>query len=65
MMGMMPATPDADALLSWRFPRNADAVGSRFETTAIFGLDYPTDSRRNGIEMAPGFVAGAVTGYAS
>jgi hypothetical protein len=65
MMGMMPATPDAEALLSWRFQRNANAVGSRFESTAIFGLDYPTDPRRDGVQMAPGFVAGAVTGYAS
>jgi len=65
MMAMMPSTPDAEFLLSWRFHRIGNDVGSRFESTALLALDYPTDSVRNGIRTAPGFMAGAVTGYAS
>lgn len=65
MMGMMPATPDAEALLAWRFARDDTGVGSRVESTALLGLDYPTDARRAGIQTAPGFVAGVVTGYVS
>jgi hypothetical protein len=65
MMGMMPATTDAEVLLAWRFQRNDSGVGSRIETTALFGLDYPTTPRVNGAETSPGFVAGAVTGYVS
>jgi hypothetical protein len=65
MMGMMPATPDIEALLAWRFHRVGANVGSRFESTALLGLDYPTDSVRGGMRTSPGFVAGGVTGYAS
>ena len=64
MMGMMPATPDVESLLMWRFHRRDD-MGSRFESTALVGLDYPTDSLRGGIRTSPGFTAGGVTGYAS
>jgi hypothetical protein len=64
MMGMMPATMDVEALVAWRFHRTDAGIGSRFESTALFGLDYPT-GRVNGIDAAPGFSAGAVTGYVS
>jgi hypothetical protein len=64
MMGMMPATMDVEALLAWRFHRNTTGVGARLESTTLFGLVYPT-GLVNGVEAAPGFVAGAVTGYAS
>lgn len=65
MMGMMPATMDAEALLAWRFQRNDNSVGSRIESTAMFGLDYPTLPTVDGVQAAPGAVIGAVTGYAS
>lgn len=65
MMAMMPATPDTEALIGWRFARNGNDVGSRFESTAYLGFDYPTDAQREGLATSPGFVAGAVTGYAS
>lgn len=65
MMAMMPSSPDTEALLAWRFTRNGNDVGSRIESTAIIGFDYPTDSVRNGVRTSPGFVAGGVTGYAS
>ena len=64
MMGMMPATPDVELQLAWRFHRTDD-LGSRFESTALFGLDYPTDAVRGGMRTSPGFIAGGVTGYAS
>lgn len=65
MMGMMPATPDVEALLGWRFARKGNAVGSRIESTAYLGFDYPTDTARGGVATSPGLTAGAVTGYAS
>jgi hypothetical protein len=65
MMAMMPGSPDAEALLSWRFHRQGTDVGSRFESTALLGFDYPIDAVRNGVRTSPGIVAGAVTGYAS
>jgi hypothetical protein len=65
MMAMMPATPDVEGLLGWRFARQGNAVGSRFESTAYLGFDYPTDGLRGGVATSPGFSAGAVTGYAS
>lgn len=65
MMAMMPAPPDDEVLLAWRFARKDNAVGSRIESTAILGADYPTDDMRGGVQTSPGIVAGAVTGYAS
>ncbi len=65
MMAMMPATPDVELLIGWRFHREGTDVGSRFESTAYLGLDYPTDSLRKGVKTSPGIYAAAVTGYAS
>lgn len=65
MMGMMTAAPDAEGLLTWRFQRNGNDVGSRIESTALLGLEYPSDSVRAGVRTAPGFLVGGVTGYAS
>lgn len=65
MMAMMPANPDVEVLLGWRFHRRATDVGSRFESTAYVGLDYPTDSLRAGVRTSPGLYGAAVTGYAS
>jgi hypothetical protein len=61
----MPATPDVELLIGWRFHRRATNVGSRVESTAYLGLDYPTDGTRRGVRTAPGLVGGLVTGYAS
>ena len=65
MMAMMPSTLDLEFVLSWRFHRIGVDVGSRIESTAFLGFDYPTDSVRGGIRTSPGFITGAVTGYAS
>ena len=40
-------------------------MGSRFESTAFFGVDVPTDGVRSGVETAPGAYGAIVTGYAS
>ena len=65
-VAMMPATRDVELSLGWRFHRRAVKVGARFESTAWVGLIVPTDdSRSPGIDTAPGFYGGAVTGYAS
>jgi hypothetical protein len=65
MMAMMPANPDVELLVGWRFHRQGTDVGSRFESTAYVGANYPTDSVRAGVRTSPGIFAGAVTGYAS
>jgi hypothetical protein len=62
MMAMTPAEPDIEVLVGWRFARKSNAVGSRVESTAYVGFDYPTDTARGGVATSP---AGAVTGYAS
>lgn len=65
MMAMMPASPDVEVLVGWRFHRQGTEVGARFESTAYLGSNYPTDSLRAGVRTSPGIFAGAVTGYAS
>ncbi|HEV8232617.1 MAG TPA: hypothetical protein VGQ75_09740 [Thermoanaerobaculia bacterium] len=65
MMAMMPANPDVEVLAGWRFHRQGTDVGSRFESTAYVGANYPTDSVRAGVKTSPGIFAGAATGYAS
>ncbi len=64
-MARMPAAPDAELLLGWRFHRQGTDVGTRFETTTWVGVDYPTDQTRAGITTSPGLVGSIVTGYAS
>jgi len=61
----MPASPDVELLLGWRFRRRGTDVGSRLESTAYLGFDYPTDGVRSGVRTAPGVVVAAVAGYAS
>ncbi|GBD32570.1 MAG: hypothetical protein KatS3mg081_2503 [Gemmatimonadales bacterium] len=61
----MPANPDVELMLAWRFHRRGTAVGSRFESTAYLAFAYPTDDRRAGLPTSPGIVAALVTGYAS
>jgi hypothetical protein len=65
MMAMMPANPDVEIPVGWRFHRQGKDVGSRFESTAYLGANYPTDSIRAGVKTSSGIFAGAVTGYAS
>ena len=66
---MMPANGDFEALGAWRFQRRDIDVGSRFETTAYFGLIVPGPQTPPGIlgelHRAPGAVAMIATGYAS
>jgi hypothetical protein len=65
-VAMMPATRDVELSLGWRFHRRAVKLGARFESTAWVGLVVPSDAARPpGIDTAPGFYGGAVTGYAS
>jgi len=65
MMTMMPATPDVEVLVGYRFHRKAPKVGARFESTAYGGLLYPTDSMMAGVDTSPGVYGAVVTGYAS
>lgn len=64
-MAMMPGTPDMEFMVNWRFHREGTDVGARFESTAFFGLEYPTDAVRAGVRTSPGVLGGVVTGYAS
>lgn len=61
----MPATPDVELLLGWRFHRDGTAIGTRFESTMYLGFDYPTDGTRRGVRTSPGLVGALVSGYAS
>ncbi|MBI3982895.1 MAG: hypothetical protein HY337_08280 [Gemmatimonadetes bacterium] len=64
-MSRMPMSPDAEVLVGWRFHRQGTGVGSRFESTAYVGFDYPTDAVRAGARTAPGLYGALVSGYAS
>lgn len=61
----MPSTPDIEFLLGWRFHRQGTRVGTRFESTAYLGFDYPTDAVRAGVRTAPGLYGAVVAGHAS
>jgi hypothetical protein len=61
----MPATPDAELTVGWRFHRRELGVGSRVESTGYLGAAYPTDATRGGLTMAPGVAAALATGYVS
>jgi hypothetical protein len=61
----MPASPDVELLLGWRFHRRGTDVGTRRESTLWIGFGYPTDAVRSGVRTSPGLVGGVVTGYAS
>ena len=61
----MPASPDAEATLGWRFQKRELGVGSRFETTTFLTLAYPTDAVRLGLETSPAVAAALTTGYVS
>jgi hypothetical protein len=64
-MSRMPTNRDVEVLAGWRFHRRGTGVGSRFESTAFFGVDYPTDEIRSGVSTSPGVYGALVTGYAS
>lgn len=61
----MPMTRDMQAMLGWRFHRDATGVGARWESTAWLAFEHPTDAVRSGIETASGLYGAAVTGYVS
>jgi hypothetical protein len=61
----MPATPDVELTLGWRFQKRELGVGSRFESTTFLAFGYPTDATRMGIETSPGVAASLTTGYVS
>ncbi len=64
MMALMPAQPDVEALVGWRFHHQA-GLGSRFESTLYFALDNPVESEVAGIRPSPAAMGALVTGYAS
>lgn len=64
-MAMMPSNRDVEILVGWRFHRRGTGVGSRFESTAYLGLDYPVDFVRGNVRTSPGLAGALVTGYAS
>jgi len=61
----MPASPDVEFTLGWRFHRRDLSVGRRLESTAYVAFDYPTDPVRAGLRTNPAIAAAVVTGYAS
>jgi hypothetical protein len=61
----MPATPDVELTLGWRFQNRELGVGSRFESTTFLAVDYPTDATRMGLQTSPGVAAALTTGYVS
>jgi hypothetical protein len=61
----MPAVPDIEFTLGWRFHNRELGIGSRFESTTYVMLDYPTDATRMGLRTSPGVAAALVTGYVS
>ncbi|GIW72791.1 MAG: hypothetical protein KatS3mg102_2333 [Planctomycetota bacterium] len=65
MLMMMPAGTDVELLLGWRFHRRAPAVGTRWESTAYLGVQYPVESRRQGVRTGPGLLGALATGYVS
>jgi hypothetical protein len=61
----MPASPDVELTLGWRFRKRELGVGSRFESTTYLALAYPTDATRMGLQTSPGVSAALATGYVS
>jgi hypothetical protein len=61
----MPASPDVEFTLGWRFQKRELGIGSRFESTAYLAVDYPTDATRVGLRTSPGVAAALTTGYVS
>jgi hypothetical protein len=61
----MPASPDVELTVGWRFQNQELGVGSRFETTTFLALAYPTDATRMGLRTSPGVSVALTTGYVS
>ena len=61
----MPAVPDVELTLGWRFHRRELGVGSRFESTGYLAVAYPTDATRGGLTTSPGVSTAVATGYVS
>ncbi len=62
---MMGAFGDVEASLAWRLHRVAPDVGTRRESSLLFGASMPTDDKRAGVQVGPALNAAVVTGYAS
>jgi hypothetical protein len=62
---MMGTAGDIEGTLLWRFHRIAPDIGSRRESTMLFGVSAPTEGRRGGVKVGPSVSAAVVTGYAS
>jgi len=61
----MPASPDIEFTMGWRFQARELGIGSRYESTAYLALDYPTDATRMALRTAPGVMGALATGYVS
>jgi hypothetical protein len=62
---MMGSGRDIEASLLWRFDREAPAIGTRRESSVIFGVAAPTEERRAGARVGASTHVGVVTGFAS
>ena len=65
MMAMMSGNREFEALVGWRFHRQAVGDSARFESTVYAGGTLPMEARRAGVRTAPSTYAAASTGYAS
>jgi hypothetical protein len=65
MGAMMGSMTDVEGSLLWRFHRQAPDIGSRFESSLLFGGSVPTEEKRGGLHVGPALNAALVTGYAS
>ena len=67
--GMMSGSGDLEAIGAWRFHRQANSIGRRFESTVYGGVIAPGPQREAGmmgqLRKAPGVYTGLSTGMAS
>jgi hypothetical protein len=66
VMAMMSSNQDLEAIVGWRFQRNALSAGSRIESTAFVGVTAPLQQYRpDGMRATPSVHASVASGYAS
>jgi hypothetical protein len=62
---MMGSGRDVEASLLWRFDREAPAIGTRRESSVIFGVAAPTEERLARTKVGTSTHVGVVTGFES
>jgi hypothetical protein len=65
MMATMSGHRDVEGTIAWRFHRQPTAVGSRFESTAYFGVTMPLQNQVAGMYTTPSIWTAVASGYAS